>query len=121
MHFIVKPTFDHLNNNHKPFSNTQFQELNTMSNKLLKLCNIIIDSVKKEDFEEMDYIIEIQNDLLAYIDQSRKIQIKRIKNKEVGTRNSMLFMNLLSETKNITLYSVNLYKSQRDFVKQNND
>ena len=46
MHFIVKPTVDHLKNNHKPFVEVQFQELNTMSKKLMKLCNIIIDAVK---------------------------------------------------------------------------
>ncbi len=116
LHFIVKPTFDHLNNNHKPFSEVQFKELNSMSSKLMKLCNIIIDAVKKDDFGDMEYILEIQKDLMAFIDQSGKNQIKRIKNKEVGTRNSMLFMNLLSETKNISLYTVNLFKSQRDFI-----
>jgi len=119
LHFIVKPTFDHLNNNHKPFSEVQFTELNSMSGKLMKLCNIIIDAVKKEDFGGLEFILETQKDLLDFIDQSRKNQIKRIKNKEVGTRNSMLFMNLLAETKNITLYSVNLFKSQRDFVTLN--
>ncbi len=121
MHFIVKPTMDHLNNNHKIFTDTQFIELNTISGKLISLSNTIIDAVKKETFnEEMDYILDKQKDILDYIALSGKNHIKRIKNKEVGTRNSILFMNLLSETKNIILHSVNLFKSQRDFIIEQN-
>jgi phosphate/sulfate permease len=119
LHFVVKPTFDHLNNNHKPFLKVQFEELNSISEKLIKLINSIIDAVKKEDFEDIDYIISLKNNLTNYIDQSRKNQIKRIKNKQVGTKNSLLFLNLLQETKNISLYSLNLFKSQRDFIKTN--
>ena len=119
LHFIVKPTMDHLKNNHKVFSETQFIELNNISDKLISLSNTIIDSVKKETFnEEMDFILTKQKDLLDYIALSGKNHIKRIKNKEVGTRNSILFMNLLSETKHIILHSVNLFKSQRDFIIQ---
>jgi Na+/phosphate symporter len=116
LHFIVKPTFDHLNNNHKPFNEIQFSELHTLSKKLMKLMNGIIDSVKKEDFEDLDTITDVQSDLLKFIDLLRKNQVKRIKNKEVGTKNSLLFMNLLAESKNISLYVVNLYKAQRDFI-----
>ena len=121
MHFIVKPTMDHLKNNHKIFSESQFIELNIISGKLISLSNTIIDAVKKETFnEEMDFILDKQKDLLDYIAFSGKNHIKRIKNKEVGTRNSILFMNLLSETKNIILHSVNLFKSQRDFIIEQN-
>ena len=42
---------------------------------------------------------------------------KRIKNQEVGTRNSMLYTYLLAETRNMLLNAVNMVKSQRDFVK----
>jgi Na+/H+ antiporter NhaB len=50
-----------------------------------------------------------------FIDAVRKKQVKRIKANEVGTRNSMLFLGLLSEYKNLMLRAVNLTKSYRDF------
>ena len=42
--------------------------------------------------------------------------ILRIKENEIGTRNSMLVFNILEEYKNIILNIVNLLKSQRDFI-----
>ena len=43
-------------------------------------------------------------------------QIKRIKLKEVNTRNSHLFFKIISEIRNLMLQSVNLIKSHRDFI-----
>jgi hypothetical protein len=43
-------------------------------------------------------------------------QIKRIKAREVNTRNSVLFFNTISETKNMLLHAINLMKSHRDFI-----
>ncbi len=45
-----------------------------------------------------------------------KDQVKRIKEKEVNTRNSLLFFKALTETKNMLIHSVNLIKSYRDFI-----
>jgi phosphate/sulfate permease len=115
LHFIVKPVFDYIDNNHKPLTENQYNELEIMADKLVKLLNTITDSVKKEKFVELNFILEKQKELIDFIDKSRINQIKRIKNKTVGTKNSILYMNLLAETKNIALYSVNLFKSERDF------
>jgi phosphate/sulfate permease len=115
LHFIVKPVFEYIDNNHKPLTETQYTELEIIADKFVKLLNTITDAVKKDAFEEIGYILEKQKELIDFIDKSRINQIKRIKNKNVGTKNSILFMNLLAETKNIALYSVNLFKSQRDF------
>jgi phosphate/sulfate permease len=115
LHFVVKPVFDYINNNHKPLTENQYTELEIMADKLVKLLNTITDSVKKNSFDEYNFILDKQKDLIDFIDKSRINQIKRIKNKNVGTKNSILYMNLLAETKNIALYSVNLFKSQRDF------
>ncbi len=49
----------------------------------------------------------------------RKKQIKRIKAKVVGTRNSGLYIGILQETKNYILYLGNLLKSHRDFIEHN--
>ena len=64
----------------------------------------------------LDEAIEKQAKILKFIDTSRKKQVKRIKANEVGTRNSMLFLGLLSEGKNLLLQGINMLKSQRDFT-----
>jgi hypothetical protein len=61
-------------------------------------------------------IIGKQQRLLDQINKIRKNQLKRIKTHELQTRRSLLFLDLLAETKNLLLYSINLLKSQRDFI-----
>lgn len=45
-----------------------------------------------------------------------KKQVKRIKKGESGTKTSLLYFNVLAETKNLMLYTLNILKAQRDFV-----
>lgn len=120
LHFIVKPTLDYLNNNHKKLIDVQFQELKILSHKTVDLINSVTDDIKKEKVSDIENILEVQKHLLETLENFRLKQIKRIKNKEVGNKNSILYMDILSETKNIGLYVINLYKSQRDFLSKQN-
>ena len=76
--------------------------------------------VKEDKFEKFDELFERRDALLKILVQVEKAQIKRIKNKDVNTRNSVLFFNVITETKNLILNSINLLKSQRDFVQISN-
>ena len=58
---------------------------------------------------------DLQQNIQRIIEETRKKQVKRIKNSETGTRNSILYLNILAEMKNLTLYTLNLLKSSRDF------
>ncbi len=114
--FISTPIYEHVNNNHKPLIATQIAELSKINEKITSFLNFSIHIVKEEKYSELDEIIENQRILLSTINDYRLNQIKRIKKAEVNTRNSMLYLSILSETKNMLLYIVNLLKSQRDFV-----
>jgi len=61
-------------------------------------------------------IISKQQELLVLLGEFRKNQIKRINEREIQTRRSLLYLDILAETKNLLLYSINLLKSQRDFI-----
>lgn len=121
LEFIVLPSFTHVENNHKPLLDKQIIVLTLISETIDVMEKIIIETIEKEDFENKEENIRnLQIDLLGYINEARKVHLKRIKNNEVSTKNSMLYLNLLSETKNIALYMINAYKSHRDFVKDYN-
>ncbi len=116
LHHVVNPSFEHIDNNHKGLTQSQTTDLENISLKLSNITNIIIEIIKNESFDRIDDILVLQKELLDYINVSRKKHIENIKNNTVGTRNSILYLNLLSESKNIALYMINLIKSQRDFV-----
>ena len=59
-------------------------------------------------------LVSLRDEILEICANLTKKQIKRVKMQESGTRNSILFMTILNETKNIALQSVNLMKSQRN-------
>jgi hypothetical protein len=83
---------------------------------LKKLINLIIISIESNDFTTLPEVLAIQKEYLKETDLSTKKQIQRVKSNQIGTRNTMLFLNIIHEGKNLALQVVNLFKSQRDFT-----
>ncbi len=113
--YLVGPLHEHLENNHKPFTDAQKEELSNFIIDTTNFVNLTLHVVKEGKFDELDNVIKQRNDLLQKLTDLERSQIKRIKNKEVNTRNSMLFFNVVSETKNLLMHYINLVKAQRDF------
>lgn len=114
--YINKPSLEHIENNHRPFSTAQIDELKMLQGHLAKFLNLIIISIETKDYKKQEEIQAVLNQYLKLIDKCNKNQINRIKEAESGTRNSILFLNILNESKHLALMGFNLYKSQRDFV-----
>jgi len=114
--FISKPSFDHVDNNHKPLIAIQVEEIFDMTRMIKDLIGDINESLKSGDYSTIADIIYNQQKLLKFIDTLQKKQVKRIKANEVGTRNSILFLGILSESKNLVLQSLNVLKAHRDFI-----
>ncbi len=115
MEFMIKPSFEHVDNDFSRLKNEQFDELKLISKKLRDFYHLIFDVLNSKDYSKLEDIISIREKLIKEIDTFRKRQIKRLKHGEVGSKNSMLYLGLLHETKNLLLHSVNLVKAQRDF------
>lgn len=115
--FITNPLFTHVDNNHKAIIEVQAGEFANLSAQLKKFYGQLKDMVESSQFENLDSIIDQQTELLKLVEKYRKNQVKRIKQQEVGTRNSMLYLNVMAELRNVLLYSINIAKAQRDFVK----
>lgn len=115
LEYMVKPSFDHIDNDFSRLLDQQFDELKTISKKLRDFYQIIFSVIDTQEYDNITEIIKIREKLIAEIEIFRKKQIKRLKQGEVGSKNSMLYLGLLHETKNLLLHSVNLVKAQRDF------
>ncbi|MGM0622247.1 MAG: inorganic phosphate transporter [Bacteroidota bacterium] len=116
VNFIVEPLYTHVDNHHKPFIKSQAKELNSLVVEMDKLFDFSIQILKNNNFDKLDELIEMRDDLIDNLVKMEKSQINRIKAKEVNTRNSMLFFNTVTETKNLLLHFVNAMKAYRDFV-----
>lgn len=117
--FIADPVYEHIDNNHPPLIPDQAKEIKQLNEDIAVLFNYILNMLKKEDYKDLDMIIKKQNAILNNLDKVKKKQIKLIKSEVVGTKNSMLMLGILAETKNLLLYTINTIKAHRDFVAQN--
>ncbi len=116
INFISLPVLKHIENKHKGFLKEQIDELYEIDESLKNLVNSILNIINNESFENLEEVLSIQENILLKIKKFRKTQLRRIKNGELSTRNSILYLNFLTETKNLILNAVNLLKSQRDFI-----
>ncbi|PIQ29541.1 MAG: phosphate permease [Bacteroidetes bacterium CG18_big_fil_WC_8_21_14_2_50_41_14] len=114
--YINRPAIEHIENNHKPFNEEQIAELKQLQEVIVKFLNLIILSIEGKDYSKQEDIQAILNQYLHLIEKCNKNQIGRIKTAASGTKTSILFLNILNESKHLALMGFNLYKSQRDFV-----
>lgn len=113
--FIVIPAFEHVENNHHPIDAKQVEDLTTLSDGIGKLYREIVTQIDSKTYEDLETVIGEQRELLEMISEMRLEQVKRLRDEESHTKPGLLFLDVLAETKNLLLHSVNLLKSQRDF------
>jgi len=115
LEYMIKPSIEHVDNDFTRLLDIQFDELKLTSNKIRDFYNKIFDVIKTKNYEQVTDIIKQREKLIVEIEVNRKLQIKRLKHNELGSKNSILYLGLLHETKNLLLHTVNLLKAQRDF------
>ncbi len=113
---ITRPCFDHIDNNHEGMTRDQIEDLMRINDEVEAIYRRINGMLKSNDFSDIDRVLDQRDRLFESIAEAVKRQLKRIKNKETSTRSSMLYLNILNETKTLVLQSRNLLKSQRYFL-----
>ncbi len=119
LEFVSQPSLQHIENQHKGLTREQSTELKDLSNKLSELFDDILFMIKQNDYTQVPDAIKKQLDILEELNKIRRKQVKRIKQGETGTRNSVLYLGLLNEIKNMLLHTINILKAQRDFILNN--
>lgn len=115
---ITKPSLEHIENNHQGFSQEQIEDLRMIENKVKVIYNMIEYILRNNDYSQLNATLTMRDSLFDDFAQIIKRQIYRIKNKETSTRSSMLYLDILNETKTMVLQVRNLIKSQNYFVQK---
>jgi len=118
---ILKTSLKHVDNNHKPLLSEQVDELQEMHEMIKDLFNKIIEIFQTLDIEKaQEYTNQLQ-EYASRIRSIRKKQIKRIKKGKVGTRNSILYLHLLGEFRNMTLFAHRILRVLEDLIIDHKD
>lgn len=115
---ISESTFNYINNNHSAFSKEQIDDLKVFYNTLTDVFNCYNEMEKTGDYSKFNKVTNLRDFILELNPKLTKRQIKRVKEGVSSTRNSILFLNLVNESKIVTLQSGNLIKSHRNFREQ---
>ena len=113
---IVRPSLAHVDNNHKPLNSDQIDDLKSINKELSTILTATINVFKNLDGEEAMRSVKESESFVKLIRSVRKKQLKRVKNQEIGTKNSMLFLGHLGEFRNIALFSTRLIQVCYDLI-----
>ena len=112
----TRPAFVHIDNHHKGFTKDQITDLKLVNDGVDAIFQKINGMLRDKDFSDLDEVLVMRDNLFGVIAQAIKNQIYRLKEEKMSTKASMLYLNILNETKTMVLQSRNLIKSQGYFL-----
>lgn len=113
---ITRPAFDHIDNNHTGFTKEQIVDLKEVNDEVEEIFSSINTMLRSRDFSNMSSILEKRDRLFDKIDDIMKSQLRRMRTEHMSTSASILYFNILNETKTMVLQSRNIMKSLEHFV-----
>lgn len=113
---ITRPAYEHIDNNHEGLSKGQTEDLMHINDEVESIYRQIEMMLRMGDFSEIDRVLAMRDNLFETIADAIKSELERINTSNSNTKASMLYLTILTETKNMILQSRNLLKSQRYFV-----
>ena len=114
--FITKSSFEYIDNNHTGLSENQLNDLHNLTVEVSSVYEGIVNMLRTSDFSDFERILAKRDNVFDLFVDNIKAQIKRVKEKESSTRNSILYLDIINETKSMVLQARNLMKAQRLFV-----
>ncbi|MDE6779013.1 MAG: inorganic phosphate transporter [Alistipes sp.] len=113
---IVRPAFEHIDNNHEGLSKEQVEDLMKINDAVESIYRQINTMLRTGNFENIDMVLSLRDNLFELIAEAIKTELERVTSNSSNTKASMLYMGILSETKGMVLQSRNLLKAQRYFL-----
>ena len=114
---ITRPAFEHIDNNHEGLSKEQAKDLMSINDDVESIYRHINQMLRDGDFSEIEMVLTLRDQLFESIAEAIKSELSRINEARSNTKASMLYLTILTETKNMVLQSRNLLKSQQYFLK----
>ena len=112
----TRPAFEHIDNHHKGFTKEQIYDLKLVNDGVDNIFNKINSMLREKDFSDLNDVLVMRDNLFGVIAEAIKHQIRRLKEEQSSTKASILYLNILTETKTMVLQSRNLIKSQGYFL-----
>jgi Na+/phosphate symporter len=114
--FITKVGFEYIDNNHTGLCEKQAGDLEKLNREVSEVYTSIVKMLRTSDYSDFEEVLAKRDAIFDIFVENIKSQIKRVKSKESSTRNSMLYLDIVNETKTMLLQSRNMMRAQRLFM-----
>lgn len=112
---MVEPAYAHFKNQHRGLTDYQKEDLTTLAEETTAFFNFMVYLEKDKKYFMFPELIQRQEAIFNLIELLRFRHLKKIRSGSGKTRINILYLELLSESRNLILYSVNLVKSLKNF------
>jgi len=114
LNYICQPVFKHVDNNHTPLKSYQVNNIKEFTGGFLSFLDQIKKAVAGNESDHAK-MIATSHHLLDLLVKLKKENLKMIKSGQTSTRISMLYMDVLAESRNLVIGSRILYEDAMAF------
>ena len=101
LEYIAKIGHKHVNNNHKRLTYSQIRELKEIDTSVSNLLAKSKSAFENQSFEEVEGVLNSKEELLQMVSSKIAEQISRTRTEEASPKNTTLYFNFLTETKDL--------------------
>ncbi|MEG1607636.1 MAG: inorganic phosphate transporter [Mucinivorans sp.] len=113
---ITRPSYEHINNNHEGLSREQIADLRNINDHVKAIYERINHMLQTGNFDDLDSTLQQRDMLFDVLAEAIKHQVRRVIDNDSSARSSLLYLEIINETKTMVLQSRNLLKSQKHFI-----
>ncbi len=115
MAYMVRTSHKYVNNNHRNLKFNQIRELKSISRDLSAIFAHLKMVFQKNEFDDIELIIQQKKELQDLVSVLIQKQIERIRTTDMGQQNTKLYFGLLLETKDMITAGINMLNLFYDY------
>ena len=120
LQFIINPLFDHVDNNHHPLEKTEADALLKFNDNMSEFFNFALNIIKQQKYNNIDDLKKHRDRLIEESHDIKKQLLKTLKKDGRNTKVSLVFLDILTESKNMTMFVTNVIEANKKFREENN-
>ncbi|USN56987.1 MAG: hypothetical protein H6766_00485 [Candidatus Peribacteria bacterium] len=103
-HALAVESSEYALNQHPDLNPEQQEELYILQENLCQIINEVTKMISSNHYATLSIVHTSLEDIIIHIDDIKNRQLRRIKQQELGVRNTTLYLNIILEIKNIAIY-----------------
>jgi len=115
MAYMIRTSHKYVNNTHRNLKFNQIRELKGISRDLSAVFAHIIIVFEKNEFDDIEFLIQQKKELEEVVSDLVKKQIERIRTTDTGQQNTKLYFGILLETKDMITAGINMLNLFYDY------